>query len=548
MKSLKHYFIISAISLLPLLPAIFTVDLPHTHDGLVHLSRIAAYYTELSRLQIPPRWATDLNYGYGLPLFNFIYPLPYLLASAFVALGLSLVFAFKAVLISSYLLSGIFIFSFAREFFRDTRKAWAVTIFYQFAPFRLVELWVRGSFGECLTYAFLPLTLWALARLFKKITVSNLVLTALSLMLVILSHNSVSLVFFAIIALFVIFFSPNRRTLLYSSVALGLGLMASAFYWLPALLEHKYTYGNLLMRDLFRTHFPPLINFFLPNFFNSSKLQTGGVASQFGLFQVIALGLGIYVFFRKATEKKLKRIILFAFGLSIIALLLMQPVSLCLWEKFSLLRQFQFPWRLLSVIVLTTSLSSVSYLELRIFRKPLAYLVLLILVVLTTMYYWFPPLGFDRIRNESIYWNYPLNTTYFGETDVIWSAGPAKAYPQERVEVSEGMAKISNFSQKGSDLSLTVEAAKPSWVVANLQYFPGWRVYIDGAKTAIEFQNPNWRGLITFPVPSGTHQVKLTFGETPLRLIADIVSLATFISLLALLLSRKLIIYKYVKV
>ena len=92
------YFLVVVISFLPLFSFFITTDLIHTHDGLVHLPRIAAYYKALSDGQIPIRWAGDLNYGYGMPLFNFMYQVPYLIASIFVMLGLGLVNSFKITL------------------------------------------------------------------------------------------------------------------------------------------------------------------------------------------------------------------------------------------------------------------------------------------------------------------------------------------------------------------------------------------------------------------------------------------------------------------
>ena len=70
MNSLKHYLVILTISALPLLSMFLTKDMPHTHDGPVHLARIASYYKELSYGQIPPRWASELNYAYGMPLLT----------------------------------------------------------------------------------------------------------------------------------------------------------------------------------------------------------------------------------------------------------------------------------------------------------------------------------------------------------------------------------------------------------------------------------------------------------------------------------------------
>ncbi|KKS90254.1 MAG: hypothetical protein UY16_C0001G0017 [Candidatus Gottesmanbacteria bacterium GW2011_GWA2_47_9] len=519
MNSLKHYILVIAISLLPIVPVFLTSDIPHTHDGPVHLARMAAYYKALADGQILPRWAGDLNYGYGMPLFNFIYHLPYLFSSFFIFLRFSLIDTFKIVLALSFLISGVTMFAFARAFWKDTKKAFLVTIFYQFIPFRIIELWVRGSYGEVYTYALLPLVLYGL-------TTNRFVLTAVVTALLIISHNSMSLISFGAAALFMMFFSKTNKAKLFNALSLVTGLLLSGFYWLPALLEHRYTYGDLFMKDMYRSHFPPLFNFFIPNFTNRPELQTGGISVQWGIFHVIAVILAILLLFRK---KFIKHKPIFFFSLFLIAasLFLMQPISAPLWQNISLLRQFQFPWRLLGLVGLATSLASVSFLAYPLFKKPLIFTVLVVLTIGSTVWYWQPALGFDRVTDESQYWNYPLNTTYFGETDVIWSGGPATKYPKDRIEIIGGQAVVSQFMQNGTVQKLHVSASTPALLVSHTQYFPGWNVTIDGQKTPIEFQNPERRGLITFTTPEGEHNIVVSLGKTKVQLISELVSLSS---------------------
>lgn len=534
MKHLYFYLLITIVSLPPLVGIFVTPDLPHTHDGLVHLPRIASYFKALKDIQIPVRWAGDLNYGYGMPLFNFIYQLPYAIASIFLFLGLGLVNAFKITLALSFLLSGVFMFLFSKAFFQDERKAFLVTMFYQFAPFRLVELFVRGSFGEVYTYTFLPLILFGLTRIFKKQTFSNFSIIAIATALLVLSHNSLSLVFFIIALFFTLFFAKERKTLFVGTSALFFGLLLSSFYWLPAILEHKYTYGDLFMKNLYLSHFPPFQNLFIPNFNNSEHLQTGGVAVQIGLFHVLAslLAVGILAF-RKRVDALTGRLILFCLALTAITFFFMQPISSMVWEHIPMLRQFQFPWRFLAVTSFTTAMLSVSFFALSLFKKKFVYLLLLTAVIISTIYYWRPPLGFDRV-GEKYYWNYPLDTTYFGETDLIWSAGPAKSYPKERVEIIGGEGIVKNFNKKSQFQTFDIEAKTEVSLLSNTQYFPGWTVYVDGNSIPIEFQDPNNRGLITFSVPKGKHKVLITFEETKTRLAADLVSLSSLAIILSL--------------
>lgn len=535
MNSFKHYILILAISALPVASVFVTPDLPHTHDGPVHLARMAAYYKALTAGQIFPRWASDLNYGYGMPLFNFIYQLPYLIASVFLFLNVTLVTSFKLTLALSYLLSGIFMFAFAKAFWKDNNKALLVALFYQFAPFRLVELFVRGSFGEAYTYALLPLVLFGLTHIR-----TYFVLISIASALLIISHNSMSLVFFGVCILFVFFFGKTAKLRALSFSALICGLLLSAWYWLPAITEHRYTYGDLFMKDMYRNHFAPIWQFIVPNFTNSPLLQTGGVSMQWGIFHVVAALLSLMLIIRNKLSPAEKMVAIFSLILTAGSLFFMLYPSVYFWKTIPILRQFQFPWRLIGLAGFATSILSVYYLSLPTFKKTKAFTLLLTLMVLSTSYYWRPPLGFDQVHDESQYWNYPLNTTYFGETDVIWSAGPAKAYPKARIEVAEGKAAISNFIQQSTIQTLTVDAKTEATLVSHTQYFPGWRVFVDNNKVPIQFQNANWRGLITFPVPTGIHAIRIELGKTKAQLISEILSLSTLILMTGIILWRRI--------
>lgn len=532
---MRWYFFIVLLSLLPLVSIFSSSDLAHTHDGLVHLPRIAAYFKALSDGQIPVRWAGDLNYGYGLPLFNFIYQLPYAIASLFLFLGASLVNSFKFTLALSYILSGIFMFAFARAFLKDDKKAFTVTIFYQFAPFRFVELLIRGSFGEVYTYAFLPLSLLGLTLLFKKLTYKWVILSALATAFLALSHNSVSLLFFAILLAFVFLFAKTKKTVVIGLVVLAFGILLTAFYWVPAMFEHRYTYGDLFMKNLYREHFAPLSNFFLPNLTNSETLQTGGVSVQIGLFHVLALILSLFLLIKgKTLDGATKKIVIGGLVLTGICLFFSQPISGFVWKNISFLRQFQFPWRFLSVIVFATSMLSIVFTTQKFFQRKSTYIVLLLLVIVSTVSYWQPSLGYDKV-DEKYYWDFPLNTTYYGEIDLIWSAGPAKGYPKKPVEVIQGDGEVIQYVRKSSKHSFVVDAKTDIvGLVDHTQFFPGWQAYIDGNTVPIQFQDPNSRGEITFLVPKGRHDVKVVFRESPVRVIADTISVVSFFLLVIL--------------
>lgn len=539
MKSFKHYILVIAISLLPFVSMFTTPLAPHTHDSPVHYARMAAYYKALSEGQILPRWAGEINYGYGTPLFNFIYHVPYLVTSLPIALGSGLVLSFKIALTLSFVLSGVFMYLFAFRFFKHEGRAFIATMLYQFAPFHLVDLVIRGDMAEGYALAFFPLVLYTLTRGFEEKNAGNtMLLAAVSATLLIISHNAISLVFFGVTVLFVLVFAPDNKKRAQAFAALTLGLALSAFYWMPALLERKYTYGDLFMKDMYKSHFAPLLSFLLPNFTNAETLQTGGIAMSFGFVHVIALFYGTWLLFRKKIRDVHERKILW-FGLcvTLIALFVMQPVSKFFWSAIPILRMFQFPWRLLTVV--TFSLAIIGSTVLVRKKTPLWVMCCIAAItVLSTAVYFHPPLGMDTI-DEKYFWDYPLNTTYFGETDVIWSAGPAGEYPKERFEVFGGKGIITDPVKKGTIHTFTVTAESDVQVVDRTQYFPGWRVYSDKKKVPIEFQDQNWRGRITFRLPPGTHHIRIAWEKSPVRQIAESITVLSILGVIGFGLFQK---------
>lgn len=531
MKKPGFLFALVVLSFTPFIYFIFHPLLFHTHDGLVHIPRLGAYVKALQAGHFPVRWAGDLNYGYGLPLFNFIYPLPYFIASFFVTAGAGLVLSFKLTLFASYILSGIFMYLFGKAFFKDEKTAFLVAIFYQFAPFRFVELLARASFGEVYTYTFFPLVLFGLTKLKDERSQKYFSLTAIAGALLILSHNSISLVFYAASLVFALYFRKTWKDFFVSCLALFAGVLITAFYWLPAIVEHKYTYGNLFMKDLFRSHFASFFQFFQPNLTNDSSLYKEGVAIQLGVFHEIAIILGLAYLFRKKEKQKYRNTILFGLLLIAGSFFFMQSASLFLWERLSLLRQFQFPWRFLALVTFATSFLSFLYME--YFIKTKYFIALILFVVLSAFFYWFPKIGMDKV-DESYYWDFPLNTTYYGETDLIWSAGPAKSYPKSRIEVIGGKATVRNFTKRNHVQKFLVNAENEVQLVSHTQYFPGWHVYVDGKSVPISFQDASYRGEIIFLVPKGEREVKIIFEENLTRLISDVISIVVMITVISI--------------
>jgi hypothetical protein len=525
MKRVPAVAVIILLSLVPMLPMAVNSGTLHTSDGAMHLARIAAYYKEVVAGQFPVRWASSLNYGFGTPIFDFFHPLPYLITTIFVALGSTLSWALRLSFIVSYVLSGVFAYLFAKELFRDKTAALTAAVLYQFAPFRLVDIIVRGSLGGVYSYTLLPLVFYAATAFVNRRRFAYLILLSVSTALLSISHNIVGFTFFGVALILTMTIAKTAKDRLLVAGAMFWGIAMSAWFVVPAIMEHKYTLGYLFTRNLYLQHFPPLQNLFIPNFTNDARLRVAEVSVQIGLVHVVGMLLSVWLIIRKKLPPALVPLFIAMLLGSIATIAFMQPITAKLWETIPLLSQFQYPWRLLAVITFTSGMLSVSYVLAT--RNPKLKTAIAIgisaLAVVSTIAYWNPPEGYDRI-DEASWWNYPLTTNYYGEVDTIWADGPAKAYAKTTAEPIEGTATVGTVSHQGVRYTYTVTAATDAAILQNTAYFPGWTVTVDGRRVPIEFQNQLYRGRITYRVPQGRHTVAVAYTQSGIQRISNAIS------------------------
>ena len=534
LRKLLPYLVIFAIGLLPLLDLLHP-GLPITHDGQDHVARIANFYQSLSEGNIIPRWAENLNWGYGHPILMFLYPLPSYMASLFHFLGFSFIDSVKIVFGLTFLLSGIFMYLWISEFL-PLSSALISSALYMFAPYRFVDLYVRGDIGEHVAFAFLPLVFYFLLKLSKSKNNLFLILGGLSFALLILAHNAVSLMFTPIIGLYafyLIYLNKDKKNLFYKYILLAvLGFGLSAFFWIPAFFEGKYTLRNIVTA-----------NDYLGRFVNFRDLLYGGwnygISGQFtvqiGIIHwlafIFSLPLSVYLY------KKKNKLWILNVGLIVIFLLsifLMLPYSKIVWEKLSIIQKFQFPWRFLAISVFVTSILGGLVFS-KANKKYLA-VVIIIFILFLNKDYWHAK-GYLQ-KNESFFTGIYNSTTDTGESSPIWSVRFMEHRPKAHMETILGDAKITEIFRNSTIHKYVVSASSSSRLRENTLYFPGWHVLVDGREVSVEFQDQKNRGLITFYVSSGKHSVVVYFTETKLRLLSDYLSLLSVLGLVLLWKSR----------
>ncbi len=532
---LKKEWLLIVLFLVALIPLLdfFRPGLPVTHDGRDHVARIANFYQSLSEGNFVPRWAANLNWGYGHPVIMFLYPLPSYFASFFHLLGFSLVTSTKLVFALGFLLSGLFMYLWIREIW-GKEAGFISGLFYMFAPYRFVDLYVRGAIGENLAFVWPPLICWFLLKLSQERRWLYVIGGSLSLAALILSHNALSLMFLLIIlgyAVFLFFLSPKKdklRLAINYFLVLIFGFWTSAFFWMPALFEGRFTLRDIVTKGNI-TGFEPFSRLLWSAW---SYLGSGSLSVQLGLLQwlaIIAAPFLIWLFWRK--KDKYWLFLLFLFLAFWLAMMMILPASRPIYLKISLLQKFQFVWRFLSLAILPPAifLGALVYLLPKKYKLPILFLFILAALFLNKDYWHAKEFSHQP---ESFYTGIFPSTTDTGESAPIWSIRFMEDFPQAPMEVIDGGATIEKGFRNTTRHEYQVKAETPARLVDNTLYFRTWEVFVDGQSAEIQYQDPNHRGLITFNVLPGEHQVVVQFRESFFRLATNLFSLLGIICLL----------------
>lgn len=502
-----------------------------SHDGQPQVARSAAVYKAFIDGQLPPRWAGDLNYGYGVPSPNFFFPMMGYLISAIYLLGLSLETSYKVVMGAAFVLSGLTFYLWLSEKFRKG-AAFGAALLYMLAPYHFLNTFVRGQLGEMLAFVFVPLVFHSLDRYSKNKSIKYIIIGGISFACLAVSHSILALLFSIIIGLYVLVSSGTIKLIINKFIILLLGLGLSAYFWAPALYEGKYINSKLFVGNYFADHFIKIENLiYAPWGFGANINDLGGLSPQIGIIQIILVLLSLLLLRFKKNRGK----ITFWFGIFIVSIFFTNELSFFLWGKLHILEQFQFPWRFIAIASFAAAVLS-GYVLNYTKKNILIYLIIVIVLILSTMYVQVS--GFEK-KPDSFYLNYPGTGAYHGESTTIWTEGDAGSYPAFPLEIIAGRGEISDYKRKSNLHEFYVNAKNDLVIRDNTTYYPGWRVFVSGKESDIQFQDPNHRGIITFPVPKGEHKVEVKFGETSFRLAADIISLFTFVLLLILFLLHK---------
>jgi hypothetical protein len=573
-KSLVPYYFLILV-LLASSWALFHPQFFRVHD-FTHAGRIAEMARALGDGHFPVRWTQNFGYGYGMPLFEFYGPLPFYLGAVFYWMSNNAVLSIKLLYLICNAGTAIGGYLLGRKLFGSSGgliTAAALTL----APYRAVNLFVRGALNETWAIMFLPWILWGLIKIFHQEKRGWLVFS-LSLAGLFLSHNITTMLLLPILALFaigyllVMFFQQAPElyrkgrfrglnllriiSQLVSSGLLAIGL--AAFYLVPAFLEKDFTQvENFILTDYFnfKLHFLYIRQFFNPSwgYGGSSWGTDDGISFFLGWGQLAAMTLmgwffikRIWLWLRKKqavwqSARELLLTTLFG-GLLLVTFYLSLLKAQWLWELVPLLKFAQFPWRWLSLSVVLFSLLLGSLVWLVKDKIRRIYLSLVLVIIMAAGSFWyFQPEKYLADNNEHYYTDPRLIRHNLSGVLPDYISQNMATEPQlipEQLVINEAEVDDDRYQvladrtqQKLIKTSFS-EETRLSLAVAE---YPGWQLAIDTQRWDRQY-GPD--GNIEVLVPPGEHLVSLRFLDTPVRRYADWASLVSWLVLSYLLIPK----------
>ncbi|MBM3283190.1 hypothetical protein FJY90_02955 [Candidatus Gottesmanbacteria bacterium] len=526
MKRLLLLIILTSITLLYTRPYFLYRYFP-THDGEWAIIRLAEMEREIKDGQIPPRWSDYLNHGYGYPLFSYTYPFPFYIGAALRIFHIGQVDAIKIIFVTSMLLSAFFMFLLGKELMGNF-AGFISAIFYITAGYRFVNLYVRGSIGESISFALFPLLFFLGLKYTYKPNILYFILCSLTLAILILSHNIMSLVFFPSYIVFLIVVSRYyARDIKYyfwryimPMIILGLGL--SSFFFLPAIFEKQYIVLSKMRLSDLDLHFINLSDYLFSSwkFGPIPSFKIGWSHIFAGIISIIGI-----ITTSKNDKKRCLPVVLYILVMIFISIFLAHPISSTLWY-IPPLSWLDFPWRLLAPMTFFIAFSTV-FLSGDKTRELIA--CFLVVVAVFSGFNLSMPAGYID-RPDTYYATNDATTTSADELMPVWVINkPGKRY-QTKVEIEDGKANVENLNYNSKFIKFKITSESPASVRINTVYFPGWQFMIDQRKIDIDYRKPD--GLMRFQIPSGNYTVEGHFLNTPVRIVGNTISFFSFLAVL----------------
>lgn len=545
-SDILYLILVSIISLLFVSELFLFRGLPAGFDSKTHITTLMQFGQALKSGDFPVIWLNNFA-NYGLPVGITAHQFTNYLGAIITFFTLDPQLTYNILILFSTIFTNILLYIFLRQYFKPLACLLGVLIFC-FTPYRIFSVYIRGALPEYFSSVFLLLIFLSLYILLVKKKVYGLILLTVFTAGLTLSHPMMLIVYSFLIFAYLIFLvltseaskAKKLKIFLTSLFGIFLGVLTCGYYLLPLNLETKYLYYSQQIDHLVMGNFLSFANYFINrwDYFIITEVFARGHIVQFGLLEtsILIIGLAFYLYERIIKrDKENIHLLGFAVATALLLIFFTTQFSEGFYKNLFFLNSLQFPWRFLSALIFLPPIVA-AFLYNRFPKR-----VILICIIIAVCLFSFPQIYGKNLTD------YPLNVYSYSKENLfsvtmntIWS-GRSEDYPtrKNQMEVIEGNGKIINQNLSNSNRQYMIDAKTTLRLVDYTFYFPGWNVYIDNVKTNIEFQDPAYRGVITYRVPAGRHLVNVVFEGTKVRKVAGLMSILFIFFVITLFIVRK---------
>jgi uncharacterized membrane protein len=341
----RNIFFLLAASFFFMLPAIIK-GVPRGNDLDHHYRTSAGFYQSIDRTQLYPGWNSFTTDGYGDVSFRFYPPLFYYLMSLTKAVtGDWYTGSFLTFILLSFA-GGLGVYFWTRSFL-STKVALCAGLFFLVTPYHANELYQASLLPEYAACSLLPFSFAFLELLCQTGKARYITGLAASYAILVLTHLPLTVIgsiALSIYALFRIKKSDYLKSLFRITLAVLLGLAASAFYWVTMVAELPWMRGNKINPQLW---FDYRYNFLFGKSVDGATTWWATVLA----FATLLTILPAFVLLknRKNLTQKKHSALTAILVLTIFSFFMMIPLSRPVWDVLPFLQKVQFPWRWLSI-------------------------------------------------------------------------------------------------------------------------------------------------------------------------------------------------------
>lgn len=515
---------------------------PNGHDTYFQMIRTIAISDVWANGFFIPRWSPSMAGGLGYPMFSYYGWSPYILPAALYNLGFPVMTAvnLSAILCSLVLGAGALLLGWELGGVAGGMICWGL---YTFAPYHLVNLYVRVNIAEYYAAALAAWVFWGVIAFLRRGGAWAFLGGVVALSILLFTHNIGALEIgvlsvFAVISLLATAPVKRRKQMVLRAVQFyGLAAVLSAHFWLPLLggrnlvqLERVYT--NDLKVD---THFVYPRQLFVRSWgYGMSILgPNDGLSFQIGGVQLQALAVAlIYSIAAARKSRRAMGTILCVIGVGVLAFLTTH-FSAPFWGLLPLYGIIQFPWRLLMPIALLLAMAvalsvPVTIRHLGERRTFLYAFVLAGAAILLALPYCkarelipstkdFRQLIDTQYHTTTVSDDYrPANVRYH---DALMGVFPRKLSVNGRALDAPALPP----ARLGMAMDIPLELASQGKVTLPVYWFPNWKVEVNGMP--VEARPTTNLALVGFDLPPGRHRISVRWVDTPVQAISEILTL-----------------------